>query len=103
MGNCRERCDRESAVLTFGMPVLVAIIFAALLLGACSGSSRVEHVVPAWANPGPASQHVGRKPPPEANSRAIAEPQPTAQPAAPQPAAQPAVRAPTAAHSPSEE
>jgi hypothetical protein len=85
------------------MPVLVAIIFAALLLGACSGSSRVEHVVPAWANPGAGSQHVARKPAPDADNKPVPEPQPTTQPAVPQPAAQPAVRTPAAAHSPSEE
>jgi hypothetical protein len=101
------RCNCEAAMLSVAvghprMRVLTGVILAALLVSACSGSSRVEHVVPAWANPGPAS-HVGRKPSPDANSRAIAEPQPTAQPAVPQPAAQPAVRAPAAAHSPSEE
>jgi hypothetical protein len=98
--NCRSRHAKYRP----GHPrmrVLTGVILAALLVSACSGS-RVEHVVPAWANPGPAS-HVGRKPSPDANSRAIAEPQPTAQPAVPQPAAQPAVRAPAAAHSPSEE
>jgi hypothetical protein len=100
---CRERCDRESAVLTFSMHVSLAIILAALLLSACSGSSRVEHVVPAWANTGSASQHVARKPPPDANSKPVAEPQPTAQPAVPQPAAQPVVRAPAATHGPAEE
>ena len=31
------------------MPV-VAVLIVATLLAACSGSSRVEHVVPAWAN-----------------------------------------------------
>jgi hypothetical protein len=85
------------------MRVLTAVILAALPLSACSGSSRVEHVVPAWANTSPASQHVARKPPPDASGKPIAESQPTAQPAVPQPAAQPAVRSPAAAHSPSEE
>jgi hypothetical protein len=82
--------------------VLAGVILAALLLSACSGSSRVEHVVPAWANTRPASQYEARKPP-DASGKPIAESQPTAQPAVPQPAAQPAVRAPAAAHTPSEE
>jgi hypothetical protein len=85
------------------MQVVAIVVLGALLLTGCSGSSRVEHVVPAWANTRPASQYVGRKPAPDADSRSIAEPQPTAQPAVPQPAAQPAVRTPAAAHSPSEE
>jgi len=85
------------------MRALTGFILAALLLSACSGSSRVEHVVPAWANTRAASPSVAHKPPPDANSKPIAESQPPAQPAAPQPAAQPAVRSPAAAHSPSEE
>jgi hypothetical protein len=79
--------------------VLAGVILAALLLSACSGSSRVEHVVPAWANTRPASQYEARKPSPDASGKPIAESQPTAQPAVPQPAA----RTPAAAHTPSEE
>jgi hypothetical protein len=79
--------------------VLAGVILAALLLSACSGSSRVEHVVPAWANTRPGSQYEARKPPPDASGKPNAESQPTVQPAVPQPA----VRSPAAAHSPSEE
>jgi PBP1b-binding outer membrane lipoprotein LpoB len=85
------------------MRALIAAIFAALLLSACSGSSRVEHVVPAWANTRPASPYAARKPAPEADSKPAAEPQPAAQPAAPPPAAQPAARNPAAARGLSEE
>jgi hypothetical protein len=81
-----------------GTRVLAGVILATLLLSACSGSSRIEHVVPAWANTRPASQYEARKP----SGKPIAESQPAAQPAV-QPAAQPAVRTPAAVHTPSEE
>jgi hypothetical protein len=98
----RRNC--EGAMPTYrrehpGMRVLTGVIIATLPLSACSGSSRVEHVVPAWANTRPASQYEARKPPPDASGKPIAESQPTAQPAVPQPA----VRNPAAAHGPSEE
>lgn len=44
------------------MRIVVMSVFAALL-AACSGSSRVEDIVPAWANtpPHPATQYTARK------------------------------------------
>jgi hypothetical protein len=45
------------------MRIAVWLIFGTLLV-ACSGSNRVEHIVPVWANtppPRPAAQYVTRK------------------------------------------
>jgi hypothetical protein len=45
------------------MRLVVAVTFATLLV-ACSGSNRVEDIVPAWANtppPGPSPQYTARK------------------------------------------
>jgi len=59
------------------MPV-VAVLMVATLLAACSGSSRVEHVVPAWANTPtrPAPQVVAGKPRPDDRGTREPEPQP---------------------------
>ena len=59
------------------MPV-VAVLIVATLLAACSGSSRVEHVVPGWANTParPAPQVVAGKPHPGDRGTREPEPQP---------------------------
>jgi hypothetical protein len=64
------------------MPV-VAVLMVATLLAACSGSSRVEHVVPAWANSPtrPAPQALAGKPRPD--DRGTREPEAGPQPAKP--------------------
>jgi hypothetical protein len=66
------------------MRIVAAFIFAALL-AACSGSNRVEGVVPTWANTPPAHptmqsparrNHLeGRGPPAEPPAKAPAQPQ----------------------------
>ena len=68
------------------MPV-IAVLIVATLLAACSGSSRVEHVVPAWANTPtrPAPQVVAGRP--RADDRGTRAPEPQqAKPPEPQPA-----------------
>jgi hypothetical protein len=59
------------------MPI-VAVLIIATLLAACSGSSRVEQVVPAWANSPtrPAPQVVASKPQPDDRGTRGGEPQP---------------------------
>jgi hypothetical protein len=66
---------------------VVAVLIVATLLAACSGSSRVEHVVPAWANSPtrPAPQGVAGKPRPDDRGTREREPEP-------QPAKPPAVQ-----------
>lgn len=64
---------------------IVVMSVLAALLAACSGSSRVEDIVPAWANtpPHPATQYSARKnqfqgratPAAEPSTRPAAEPQ----------------------------
>jgi hypothetical protein len=63
---------------------VVAISLLATLLGACSGSDRVERIVPAWANaPARAAPHyAARKDRAEDHGKPIAEPQPTKSPGA---------------------
>jgi hypothetical protein len=61
---------------------LVAISVLTALLAGCSGSSRLEDVVPAWANtppPQPATQHAARHNQPEGRGAVAAEPKPAAQ------------------------
>jgi hypothetical protein len=63
------------------MRLAAILVFTALLAG-CSGSSRVEDVVPAWANtppPHPASQHAGRRSQPENRGAVATEPKAPAQ------------------------
>jgi len=74
------------------MPV-VAVLILATLLAACSGSSRVEHVVPAWANTPtrPAPQVVAGKPRPDDRGAPATDPQPAKPPAA-QPTKPPGVQ-----------
>jgi hypothetical protein len=74
------------------MRLAAILVFTALLAG-CSGSSRVEDIVPAWANtppPHPASQHAARRNQPENRGIVAAEPKAAAQ-------AQSGVRTPAAA------
>ena len=60
--------------------IVAAFIFVALL-AACSGSNRVEGVVPAWANtPHPTTQYTARRNNLEGRGPLAAEP--TAKPAA---------------------
>jgi hypothetical protein len=68
------------------MPV-VAVLIVATLLAACSGSSRVEQVVPAWANTParPAPQVAAGKPRPDDRSAPATDPQPAKPPAAQSP------------------
>jgi hypothetical protein len=72
---------------------VIAVFVLAALLAACSGSDRVEHIVPAWANTPPrAAPHYAAA----RNSRAEDHGKPVAAPAAapvaaPQPAKPPAV------------
>jgi hypothetical protein len=56
--------------------ILVISIFGALL-AACSGSSRVEDIVPGWANTPPpsATHYVAQKKPVEGRSKPDAKPQ----------------------------
>jgi hypothetical protein len=65
------------------MPV-VAVLIVATLLAACSGSSRVEHVVPAWANTPtrPAPQFAAGKTRADDRGKSDAEPQPVKPPPA---------------------
>jgi hypothetical protein len=63
------------------MRLAAILVFTALLAG-CSGSSRVEDVVPAWANtppPHPATQHAARRSQPENRGAVAAEPKAAAQ------------------------
>jgi hypothetical protein len=63
------------------MRIVAILVFTALLAG-CSASSRVEDVVPAWANtppPHPATQHAARRNQPEGRSAVAAEPKPAAE------------------------
>lgn len=73
---------------------VVAIVLLASLLAACSGSDRVEHIVPAWANTParPAPQYVARKNPMEEHGQPRAEPAPAKPSAEPQPAKPPQVQ-----------
>ena len=50
---------------------IVVLSICGTLLAACSGSNRVEDLVPAWANtsPRPAPQYATRKNRPEAQSK----------------------------------
>jgi hypothetical protein len=59
------------------MPV-VAVLIVATLLSACSGSSRVEHIVPAWANTPtrPAPQFAAGRTRADDRGKSDAEPQP---------------------------
>jgi hypothetical protein len=74
------------------MRIVAILVFTALLAG-CSASSRLEDVVPAWANtppPHPAAHHARRNQP-EGRSAVAAEPKPApeAQSEARKPAAVP--------------
>jgi hypothetical protein len=63
------------------MRLMAILLFAALIAG-CSGSSRVEDVVPAWANTPPphsATQHAARRNQPENRGTIAAEQKPPAQ------------------------
>jgi hypothetical protein len=63
------------------MRLAAILVFTALLAG-CSGSSRVEDVLPAWANtppPHPATQHAARRNQPEGRGTVAAEPRAAAQ------------------------
>jgi hypothetical protein len=63
------------------MRIVAILVFTALLAG-CSASSRVEDIVPAWANtppPHPATQHPARRNLPEGRSAVAAEPKPAAE------------------------
>jgi hypothetical protein len=68
----------------------VAGLLLATLLAACSGSDRVEHIVPAWANsPPPTSRYQARKdrgPSPEGQPQTVAEPREPPKPNPPGPA-----------------
>lgn len=61
---------------------VVAISVLAILLAACSGSDRVERIVPGWANTParPAPQYAARKNRAEDQSQPVAEPQPAKPP-----------------------
>src|SRR5262245_29173488 len=63
---------------------VVAVLIVATLLAACSGSSRVEHVVPAWANTPtrPALQFAAGKARADDRGKSDAEPQPAKPPPA---------------------
>ena len=65
-------------------------LLLATLLAACSGSDRVERIVPTWANsPPPTSRYVARKDrqqSPEGQPQAVAEPREPARPNPPGPA-----------------
>jgi hypothetical protein len=61
----------------------VAIWVLTTLLAGCSASSRVEGVVPAWANtppPHPATQHAARRNQPDSRTAVTAAPKPAAEP-----------------------
>jgi len=61
---------------------LVAISVLTALLAGCSASSRLEDVVPAWANtppPHPATQHAARRNQLEGRGAVAAEPKPAAE------------------------
>jgi hypothetical protein len=61
---------------------LAAISVLTALLAGCSASSRLEDVVPAWANtpaPHPATQHAARRNQPEGRGAVAAEPKAAAQ------------------------
>jgi len=63
------------------MRIVAILVFTALLAG-CSASSRLEDVVPAWANtppPHPAARHAARRNQPEGRSAVAAEPKPAAE------------------------
>jgi hypothetical protein len=63
------------------MRLMAIFLFAALLAG-CSGSSRVEDVVPAWANTPPphsTTQHAARRSQPENRGTIATEPKAAAQ------------------------
>jgi hypothetical protein len=63
------------------MRIVAILVFTALLAG-CSASSRLEDVVPAWANTPPphlAAQHAARRNQPEGRSAVAAEPKPAAE------------------------
>lgn len=89
------------ALLTVGSatmrpsPVMrIAVLLACgILLTACSGSNRVEDIVPAWANTSPrsATRYVAQKKHLEERSTPDAKPQ-TPQTAGPQEAEKPAAR-----------
>jgi hypothetical protein len=78
---------------------VIAVFVLAALLAACSGSDRVEHIVPAWANtPARAApqyaapQYAARKDRAEEHGKPLAEP-PSPKPGAePQPASPPRVQ-----------
>jgi hypothetical protein len=72
------------------MRIVVWLIFGTLL-AACSGSNRVEDILPAWANtpPPPATQYVAHKKHVEARSKPDAT---TQEAARPQEAEKPVVR-----------
>jgi hypothetical protein len=60
---------------------IVAVSVFAALLAACSGSNRVEDIVPAWANtPHPATQYTARRNRSEDHGPVAAEPKPAAAP-----------------------
>jgi hypothetical protein len=67
----------------------VAGLLLATLLAACSGSDRVEHIVPTWANsPPPTPRYQARKdhgPSPQSQPQAVAEPREAARPNLPGP------------------
>jgi hypothetical protein len=58
------------------MTRIVVLSILGTLLAACSGSNRVEDIVPAWANtpPRPATQYVAQKKQLERPSKPDAEP-----------------------------
>jgi hypothetical protein len=58
------------------MRIVAILVFTALLAG-CSASSRLEDVVPAWANTPP--PHAARRNQPEGRSAVAAEPKPAAE------------------------
>jgi hypothetical protein len=58
------------------MRIVVLLIFGTLLLAGCSGSNRVESIVPAWANTPPpsATHYVEQKKYVEGRSKPDAKP-----------------------------
>lgn len=77
------------SMMTFISPLMRAMVvfMLAALLAACSGSSRVEHIVPGWAN---SPRHSAPRPEPrkeaEIPSGAAAAPREAARPNPPGPA-----------------
>jgi hypothetical protein len=61
---------------------IVALLIFGTLLAACSGSNRVEDIVPAWANtpPRPATHYMAHKKQVEGRSKPDATPQESARP-----------------------